>query len=56
MKEKMKVRFCLSLISHPYVRLLCGNILPLISYLSVESLLYVSVMITKKEGKEKMKK
>ena len=50
----MKVNFCLSLISHHYVRLLCGKILRFSSYLSVESLLYASVMLTKKEGTEKM--
>ena len=55
MKQQMKVSFCLSLTSHTYVSLLSGQILRLISYLSVEFLLYASGLLTKKEGKEKMK-
>ena len=46
--------FFLSLISHPYVRLLCEKILWLSLYLLVESLLYAYFIITKKELKEKM--
>ena len=44
-----------ALISHPYVRLLCEKILRFSLYLSVEWILYTSVMLAKKEGKEKMK-
>ena len=40
--------FCLSLISNPYVRLLCGKIPRLISYLSFQSLLYASVVLKKR--------
>ena len=43
-----------ALISHSYVRLLCEKILRFSLYLSVESLRYASVILTKKKGKEKM--
>ena len=43
------------MISHPYVRFISGQILWLISYLSVESILYAYVMFTEKEVKDKMK-
>ena len=49
MKDKMKVNFCLSLISNAYVRLLCGKFLRLSLHQLVELLLYASVMLTKKE-------
>ena len=46
-KEQMKIRF-FSLIYYAYVRILCGKILQLSYYLSVESLLLSPVMLTKK--------
>ena len=48
MKEKMRVRFCFPLISNACVRLLCGQILQLSLYFSVESLLYSYIILTKK--------
>ena len=54
MKEKMKVRFCLSLIFNAYVWLLCGQNLRLLFYLSVELLIYAAFMLTNKKGKENM--
>ena len=50
MKEQIKARF-LYLISNAYVMLLCRQIFQLSSYPSVESFLYTSVMLTRKEGK-----
>ena len=48
MKEKMKVSFCISFTSNAYVMLLCVKILRLSSFMSVEPLIYASVMLTKK--------
>ena len=44
----------MSLIWNPCLRLLCEKIFRLIFYLSVESLLYACVILTKKEGNEKI--
>ena len=54
MDYQMNVHFCSSLIPHLYVKLLHEQILRLSSYLSVELLLYASIMLKKKEGQEKM--
>ena len=55
MKEQIKVSFSLWLVSNSYVTLLCGKMLRLIFYLSVELLFYALVMFTKKELKEEIK-
>ena len=49
----MKVSFCLSLISNAYVRILCRKIPQFSPYLSVESIIYASFVLTKKERKGK---